>query len=459
MTPDEMRVILEEMQRIAKIPNIPTSTADTQWQLPKRSYAAMKGRQMGKTQALKDKLNALDAHRMAQAYVDAYPDRWDRCPTCSDVVIDGKCRNCYFDMPTLYPTLKRIGLIVSLELPPHTPAACVMELHRLLGKRLHKLDDYRCEFPYRDFNAVKQILESQFGKINWDISDAPDPNGPHELVVEYVGQCRSHAGEGMARSVVCSACQGTGLNARGPKRGFLTNSGNCSTCNGQGRIVSTEGESYASGWVNDGWHVRFPEKVLRAYFGEPEVKFDGDFYRALLSSSDLSRSYKQLARKFHPDLNRARDAVQQFHKLKEAYDVLRDPLRRKRYQAGLAFQQQSKPDPKEITFKVPVSCGKVVVRGLWEEAQSYNPGTINSVGRGQSWQSWADADNYAPTTHMQRLNVTEIVKWDSIVNAQGQVMVATWDGGGDAAWKQSAGVKPFTTTWEDKYEVEFDVTI
>lgn len=62
-----------------------------------------------------------------------------------------------------------------------------------------------------------------------------------------------------------------------------------------------------------------------------------DYYEVLgvdqnASSDDIRRAFRQLARKYHPDVNGgSREAEEQFKELKEAYDVLGDPDRRRQY--------------------------------------------------------------------------------------------------------------------------------
>lgn len=49
------------------------------------------------------------------------------------------------------------------------------------------------------------------------------------------------------------------------------------------------------------------------------------------SQEDIKRAYRRLASKYHPDRNKSDDAVAHFQKLKEAYDVISDPQKRKLY--------------------------------------------------------------------------------------------------------------------------------
>ncbi|WP_163339500.1 DnaJ C-terminal domain-containing protein [Desulfopila sp. IMCC35008] len=61
-----------------------------------------------------------------------------------------------------------------------------------------------------------------------------------------------------------------------------------------------------------------------------------DYYKILgvnkdASSDDIQRAYKKLARKHHPDVNKAADAEDKFKEINEAKEVLRDPEKRKLY--------------------------------------------------------------------------------------------------------------------------------
>jgi curved DNA-binding protein len=61
-----------------------------------------------------------------------------------------------------------------------------------------------------------------------------------------------------------------------------------------------------------------------------------DYYEALgvprdASSEDIRRAYRKLAREYHPDVNKEPDAEDRFKEISEAYEVLRDPEKRERY--------------------------------------------------------------------------------------------------------------------------------
>jgi curved DNA-binding protein len=78
------------------------------------------------------------------------------------------------------------------------------------------------------------------------------------------------------------------------------------------------------------------------------VKFK-DYYEVMgvardASPEDVKRAYRRLARKYHPDVSKEKDAEERFKEVGEAYEVLRDPEKRAaydqlgRYQSGQEFR-------------------------------------------------------------------------------------------------------------------------
>jgi len=165
-------------------------------------------------------------------------------------------------------------------------------------------------------------------------------------------------------------------------------------------------EPSAFGYVNGGWNAIFPESVLREWFGVGgSVSTPDTLYGALglPHSADMAAiktAYRRLAKQWHPDVCREQNAAEMFRRINDAYEVLRNPATRRKYDAGLLLTAGHQQQPAQVgaTFRAPLRCG------------------------------WLLVDC---TPALGRIAVAKIKVWEDIVDAHGRTMVASWPMGAD----------------------------
>ena len=78
-----------------------------------------------------------------------------------------------------------------------------------------------------------------------------------------------------------------------------------------------------------------------------------DYYKTLglargASDDDIKKAYRRLARKYHPDVSKEKDAEERFKEIAEAYDTLKDPRKRAAYDGLGAYRSGEQFRPGSI---------------------------------------------------------------------------------------------------------------
>ncbi len=114
---------------------------------------------------------------------------------------------------------------------------------------------------------------------------------------------------------------------------------------------------------------------------------DKDYYKALnikkeATKDEIKRAYRKLARKFHPDINKAGDASNSFTEISEAYEVLKDDLKRKEYDTIREFEHNNKTSHSDPNWANQF--GKDSSRFNSTSPNSFNKFNSSSFGEGNS---------------------------------------------------------------------------
>ncbi len=175
----------------------------------------------------------------------------------------------------------------------------------------------------------------------------------------------------------------------------------------------------AMGHDGKDWRFVFPEPVLETWFGLNAKNPAADMktlYAVLgigraVSGSEIKKAYRSAARQWHPDVCHEPNATEVFKRINEAYQLLSDPAKRARYDAGLALEASLERTPidskifSSITdsWRPPLRCGYLLVKGRPQ------------VGR---------------------LLIEEILQWTDIVDGAGRALVTSWQFGNDMYTEQ-----------------------
>lgn len=126
--------------------------------------------------------------------------------------------------------------------------------------------------------------------------------------------------------------------------------------------------------VNLDWTIIFSEQVLKDWFegdNQKDTLNTTTLYAMLAlkrtaTQDEIKKAWRQMARRYHPDINHDDDAHVMMQKINDAYEVLRNPNMRKRYDAGLQLEAsmgQAKPSYSFDAWRPPIRCGLIMATG------------------------------------------------------------------------------------------------
>lgn len=136
-------------------------------------------------------------------------------------------------------------------------------------------------------------------------------------------------------------------------------------------------ERSAFGFCDGNWNVIFPEKVLMAWFGAPTDQSVADNFYACLGISKIDdqekikKAFRRTAKQWHPDVCKEPDAEDVFKRINKAYQVLSDPNKKARYDAGLVLtasltraQKAAPYNALIMGYRSPLRCGWILAEGI-----------------------------------------------------------------------------------------------
>ena len=173
-----------------------------------------------------------------------------------------------------------------------------------------------------------------------------------------------------------------------------------------------DGSQTATGFVDGGWNIIFPYSALKEWFGQEQKPDEAPTFYAVLgvkrkaTQDEIKKAYRLAARTWHPDVNKEPDAHEQFLKIQNAYEILKEDQTRRKYDAGLKFEKDANKYAikhkerviEKYGWQPPIRCGWIACQG---------------------------------TESLGRFFVQKIVQWNSITNETGLSVVSYWPKGAD----------------------------
>ena len=108
---------------------------------------------------------------------------------------------------------------------------------------------------------------------------------------------------------------------------------------------------------------------------------DTEYYDTLgipkdASANDIKKAYRNLAKKYHPDVNHGEGAEEKFKEISEAYEVLADEEKRERYDQYEVESQLHELSPRlSLHLLCPKVRGKDCCKndGSWNKEEKHSP--------------------------------------------------------------------------------------
>lgn len=141
-----------------------------------------------------------------------------------------------------------------------------------------------------------------------------------------------------------------------------------------GRTKPAGDEYQASGMnAQKEWIFIFPEKVLREWFEGSAQYINTTTLYSILSiqctatDEEIKSAYRRMVKQWHPDVCKEPNAQEMFIRIKEAYELLSNPTKRARYDAGLVLEASLNSAFTEIQgsigYRAPLRCGYILAEG------------------------------------------------------------------------------------------------
>lgn len=169
-------------------------------------------------------------------------------------------------------------------------------------------------------------------------------------------------------------------------------------------------ERSAYGYVGDSWSALFPERVLMEWFcavsarpGEQATLFAVLGVSRDADPATIKAAYRRLAKQWHPDTSKEPDTAETFKAINEAYQVLTDDSKRRKYLAGLALERSLSSEARSEFgsqlfqgYRSPLRCGLILAEG---------------------------------SERLSIFWVSKIQGWQDITDQRGRVLISSWPAG------------------------------